>query len=123
MKKTGLLNPDLNYAIARLGHTDTWAVADCGLPIPEHVDVIDLSLVFGVPSFSQTLAAVLGEVVVEGAVIARDTSQEVRDLISAPQEEVTHEELKRMITDCAFVIRTGETTPFANVIFRAGDAF
>lgn len=52
MKKTGLLNPDLNYAIARLGHTDTWAVADCGLPIPEHVDVIDLSLVFGVPSFS-----------------------------------------------------------------------
>lgn len=123
MKKTGLLNPDLNYAIARLGHTDTWAVADCGLPIPEHVDVIDLSLVFGVPSFSQTLAAVLGEVVVEGAVIARDTSQEVRDLISAPQEEVTHEELKRMITDCAFVIRTGETTPFANVIFRAGVAF
>lgn len=65
----------------------------------------------------------LGEVVVEGAVIARDTSQEVRDLISAPQEEVTHEELKRMITDCAFVIRTGETTPFANVIFRAGVAF
>ncbi len=123
MKKTGLLNPDLNYAIARLGHTDTWAVADCGLPIPEHVDVIDLSLVFGVPSFSQTLSAVLDEVVVEGAVIALETPEVVREMIPGPQEAVTHEELKRMIADCAFVIRTGETTPFANVIFHAGVAF
>lgn len=123
MKKTGLLNPDLNYAIARLGHTDTWAVADCGLPIPEHVDVIDLALVFGVPSFSQTLSAVLAEVVVEGAVIAQETPAAVREVISAPQEEVSHEDLKGLIADCAFVIRTGETTPYANVIFRAGVAF
>lgn len=123
MKKTGLLNPDLSFAIARLGHTDTWAVADCGLPIPDHVVIIDLSLVFGVPTFAQTLQAILKETVVEGAVIATRTPQEVRDLIPGAFEEVDHEELKRQIADCAFVVRTGEITSFANVIFRAGVAF
>lgn len=123
MKKRGVLNPALNRAIARLGHTDTWAVADCGLPIPDHVEVIDLSLVFGIPGFSDTLSAVLEEVVVEGSVIASETPGSVRSLIPHPIAEVTHEELKKMIHDCSFVIRTGETTPFANVIFRSGVPF
>ena len=47
MRKSGLLNPALTSAVARLGHTDTFVVADCGLPIPHDVPVIDLTLTFG----------------------------------------------------------------------------
>ncbi|ANE03814.1 D-ribose pyranase [Corynebacterium crudilactis] len=123
MKRSGLLNPDLCYAIARLGHTDTWAVADCGLPIPDHVEIIDLSLVFGIPSFEQVIAALKPEVVVEGALIADGTPKHIRDLLEVSHEVIDHEELKARLSDCAFVVRTGETTAYANVIFKAGVAF
>ncbi|MFP7365601.1 D-ribose pyranase [Corynebacterium callunae] len=123
MKKSGILNPDLSYAIARLGHTDTWAIADCGLPIPEHVEVIDLALVFGIPSFAQVVAAILNEVVVEGVFIAEQTPAAIRELLHTEAEEISHEELKERISNCAFVVRTGETTPYANAIFKAGVSF
>lgn len=45
MKKSGLLNPQLCAAGARLGHTQTFVVADAGLPIPHEVPVIDLAVV------------------------------------------------------------------------------
>lgn len=123
MKKSGLLNPDLCYAIARLGHTDTWAVADCGLPIPEHVEIIDLALVFGIPTLEQVLNALKPEAVVEGAVIAEGTPERIREMVDTDVEVVTHEELKAQLAECAFVIRTGETTAYANVIFKSGVAF
>ena len=44
MKKSGLLNPQLCAAVARLGHTQTFVVADAGLPIPHEVPVIDLAV-------------------------------------------------------------------------------
>ncbi|AKF27269.1 ribose pyranase [[Brevibacterium] flavum] len=109
--------------MARLGHTDTWAVADCGLPIPEHVEIIDLALVFGIPTFEQVLNALKPEVVVEGAVIAEGTPERIREMVDTDVEVVTHEELKAQLAGCAFVIRTGETTAYANVIFKSGVAF
>lgn len=127
MKKRGLLNPALSAAIARLGHTDTFVVADCGLPIPAGVPVIDLALVFGVPTFDQTLRALLDEVVVEGAMAASEARGAVVEglltaVIGVP-EWVDHEELKRRVADASFVVRTGENTPYANVILRSGVPF
>lgn len=124
MRSTGILNADLAYAINRLGHMDTFAVADCGLPIPDHIEVIDLALVFGVPRFADVVSAVLAEVVVQEATIANQTPASVRELLGAcPVTEVSHDELKDQIGDVKFVIRTGETTPYANVIFHSGVAF
>ena len=127
MKKSGLLNPALARAVARLGHTDTFVVADCGLPIPQHVEVIDLTLVFGVPRFRDVLAAILNEVVSEGGVAAeevrgRRADQWITDQVS-PLEYVSHEELKQRVADASFVVRTGETTSYANVIVRCGVPF
>lgn len=124
MRKSGILNPALASAVARLGHTDTFVIADCGLPIPQDVTVIDLTLNFGIPSFGDTLSALLTEVVVEAATIADATPPEVRALLpSIPLTEVAHEELKRQVADASFVVRTGSTTPFSNVIFRSGVPF
>lgn len=124
MRKSGILNAELSYAINRLGHTDTFAIADCGLPIPDHVDVIDLALVFGVPRFAETLKAVLAEVVVQEATIADETPEDLLPLLdNIPLTRISHDELKRHLDDVKFVIRTGETTPYANVIFTSGVAF
>lgn len=124
MRKSGLLNPALAGAVARLGHTDTFVIADCGLPIPHDVSVIDLSLTFGIPTFADTLAALLDEVVVEAATIADSIPTEVRSLLPAvPLTEVSHDDLKREVARASFVVRTGSTTPFANVILRSGVPF
>lgn len=124
MRKSGLLNPALAGAVARLGHTDTFVIADCGLPIPHDVPVIDLTLTFGIPTFADTLAAILDEVVVETATIADSTPTEVRSLLPAvPLTEVSHDDLKREVARASFVVRTGSTTPFANVILRSGVPF
>ncbi|BFL73803.1 D-ribose pyranase [Corynebacterium marquesiae] len=124
MRKSGLLNPALTSAVARLGHTDTFVIADCGLPIPHDVPVIDLTLTFGIPTFADTLATLLEEVVVEAGTIADTTPPEVRSLLPAiPLTEVSHDDLKREVARASFVVRTGSTTPFANVILRSGVPF
>ncbi|MDO4784856.1 MAG: D-ribose pyranase [Propionibacteriaceae bacterium] len=128
MKKTGLLNPQLCAAIARLGHTDTFVVADCGLPIPESVPVVDLAVTAGVPGLAEVLEPLLGEVVVEAAVIAseaRGTPTEglLLGLLGCPLADVAHEEFKRLVREASFVVRTGADVPYANVLLRSGVPF
>lgn len=131
MKKNGILNPDLCAAIARIGHTDSLVIADPGLPLPEGVPVIDLALIRGIPRFRDVLRAVNGEFVTESFVIAsemRDKSaacrQEILDeLEGLPHTEVPHEEFKRLTRRARAIVRTGETTPYANVILIAGVNF
>lgn len=127
MKKQGILNRELSAEIACLGHTDTFVIADCGLPVPRHVPVIDLSVVFGFPRFEPVLEALLSEVEVEGYTYAQEASGSVVEswLSHIPGEAKTasHEELKRMVNDAAFVVRTGEDTAWANVILRCGVPF
>ncbi len=38
-----------------MGHTDWICIGDCGLPISNEVERIDLALEFGVPTFMKTL--------------------------------------------------------------------
>ena len=116
MRKQGILHSDLAARINRLGHTDTWVVADCGLPVPPGTPIVDLALVFGTPTFRQVVEALLREVVVEAVTIAEL-------LPDVELTEVTHEQLKGMLDKASFVVRTGETTPYANVIFHSGVAF
>lgn len=127
MRRGGLLNPALCAAVAGLRHTDTFVVADCGLPVPRGVPVIDLSLVFGVPRFEAVLAAILDEIVVDHAVIAAEAvGGEPEGWVRSRIDDVAtigHEELKKEVAGASFVVRTGETTSFANVIVSCGVPF
>jgi len=69
MKKHGLLHAELSRLVAALGHHDLLVIGDAGLPVPKGVPVIDLALRPGVPGFVETLATVLGELVVQEGVI------------------------------------------------------
>jgi D-ribose pyranase len=75
------------------------------------------------------LRTVLGELVVERATLAEELADEklVADLTDAlgpvPCERVTHEELKVRTARARVVVRTGEDTPYANIVLRAGVAF
>ncbi|OCN01387.1 D-ribose pyranase [Clostridium sp. W14A] len=131
MTKSGILNPDLCSAIAEIGHTEYFVIADPGLPLPNDVKVIDLTLVRGIPSFLDTLKAVTNELVVESYVLAdemKTVSPQLHDqtcdtLKGLPRRYVPHEELKKLLKDAKAIVRTGETTSFANIILVCGVNF
>lgn len=131
MKKGTLLNQPLSAVIAGMGHMDELVIADAGLPIPRKTPRIDLALTQNVPGFLETVRVVLAEMQVETAVIADETrtvSPELyaalRDLLgNIPIEDTTHLILKEMTRSARAVVRTGEFTPYANVILRAGVVF
>lgn len=128
MKKNGILNPALAAGLARLGHLDTVLIADCGTPIPRGVPLVDLSLVFGVPRFTEVLDALLGELVIESAVAANECRGSVveewlTERLTVDLAFISHEGLKARLPDASLVVRTGEATPYANVLLISSVPF
>lgn len=131
MKKTGLLNKDLSEVIAGMGHRDMLVIADAGLPIPPGVRRIDLAVSPNLPRFLEVVTAVLGELQVEEAIVASEMAERspamreslVGLLGQVPVHEVLHEQFKQLSGRAHAVVRTGEFTPYANVILVAGVVF
>jgi len=131
MKKRGILNAQLAGYIAALGHKDLFLIGDAGLPVPAGVPIVDLVLCGGVPSFEQVLSAILEETEVEYYYLAEEIVEKNTRLLqfikeSLPEvgnEMMPHVEFKQFTQKVKFAIRTGEFTPFPNIILRAGVAF
>ena len=164
MKRNGILNSDISRVLSYMGHTDWIAIGDCGLPIPDEVERIDLALTFGEPGFMRTLEIVAGDMKVEKIILAEEIKEQalkegmhtlrmsateyvldgttsinemmkeqnpevlnqVKEYFSGQPVEVefvSHVELKAKTHDCKAVIRTGEITPYANIILQSGCIF
>ncbi|GIO25591.1 D-ribose pyranase [Ornithinibacillus bavariensis] len=131
MKKTGIINRDIATILAHMGHTDRIVIADCGLPIPDQVPCIDLSLKLGEPSFTNVLEIVLEDMVVEKMTLAQEIKINnsalhdnlINNYSAINIDYITHEELKQQLSHVKAIIRTGEATPYANVILQSGVLF
>lgn len=131
MKKDRLLNPEIVSAVAALGHTEYFCIADCGLPIPQGVKVIDVSIVAGKPSFLELVDAIRNELVIESTILASEIDEKNGNLAAQmnerfghlPCKKVPHEEFKELTKKAKCIIRTGENTSYANVIFIGGVNF
>lgn len=131
MKKRGIINAQLAGLIAGLGHKDTFMIGDGGMPIPKGVEIVDLALCGGVPTFRQVMDAVLDEAEIESYTIAKEIVEKNPELLSyireklpeAEEEMILHTELKERSALVKFAVRTGEFTPYPNIILRAGVAF
>jgi D-ribose pyranase len=137
MKKTALLNAPLSRIIARMGHGDYLVVADSGLPIPYGKELVDLAVTPQLPGLLAVLNVILSELKVEKVIITQEMEQKSpqfyfdlqkdlkKNLPDVPFEKITHEQLKEITQEThniAFV-RTGEATPFSNLILVAGVMF
>jgi D-ribose pyranase len=131
MKKTGILNKDISEVVASLGHQDTLVIADAGLPIPAETRRIDLALKANLPPFLDTLEVILQEMQVEEAIVAEEMKEVsprvydevVRLLGDVPIMAVPHKTFKERTRTARAIIRTGEFTPYANVILVSGVVF
>ncbi len=139
MKKGTVLNAEISSVISRLGHTDTLVIGDAGLPIPQGPQRIDLALTHGIPSFIQVLENVCQEMQVEAAILADEIKKynpALHDLLlefffQLQQHQgntieiryTRHEQFKQQTATSLAMIRSGECSPYANVILCAGVTF
>jgi D-ribose pyranase len=128
MLKSGILNPALLHLLARIRHTNLLVIADRGFPFWPQIETVDLSLVDDVPTVIQVLDALRANFVV-GRVFA---AEEFREHNNAAQQEMLaarlpgipltfepHREFKKRVPLAIGLIRTGDTTPYANLILES----
>lgn len=131
MKKNGILNSEISKLLSDLGHTDQITIADAGLPVPDGVKKIDLALKLGTPSFIEVLEEVLKDMAVEKVILAEEIKVDNESQLDAIHQlvdtnEVTfvsHEAFKKKSGKSKAIIRTGEATPFSNIILQSNVIF
>ncbi|PLX34345.1 MAG: D-ribose pyranase [Clostridiales bacterium] len=131
MLKGKLLNSNIMAAISKMGHTDRIAIADAGLPIPEGVERIDIALTRNMPTFRDTAAAVAEVMEIEKVILAEEIKTNnkgtlewiMRKFADVQVEFVVHEDFKALTAGTKAVVRTGECTPYANIILQSGVDF
>lgn len=131
MKKTSLLNSELSSVISKIGHTDMIAIGDCGLPIPNETIRIDLALIKGIQTFLDTLKATLIEFEIEEVILADEINEFNKEILNEIKKIIgnvkitfiSHKDFKGKLNICKAVVRTGEQTPYANIILKSGVVF
>jgi D-ribose pyranase len=128
MKKNGIINAPISRVISMIGHTDMITIADAGLPIPSSVERIDLALKRNIPRFIDTLSEILDNLHIEKAIVADEllsvSPKMYEDILKVIPKElidtIPHIEFKLKTSESKAIIRTGEFTPYANVILVSG---
>jgi D-ribose pyranase len=106
-------------------------ISDCGLPVPDNVEVIDLAIKEDLPTFLQVLDAILEDYKCEKYFLAteiKDNNVFIDNKIKSrlrdqPVEYISHIDFKAKVKDCKVVIRTGEMTPYSNIILQSACIF
>lgn len=128
MLKSGILNPQLLNLIARVRHTNTLVIADRGFPFWPEIETVDLSLVDDVPTVLQILAALRGNFVIGKAWMAKEFLKANAKktqinfafaLKGVPTKFEPHVEFKKRVPHAIGLVRTGDTTQYANLILES----
>lgn len=133
MKKSGVLNSHISGVLSKLRHTDQIVIGDAGLPVPAHVEEIDISLKLGVPTFIDVLEVIEKDMKIEKIILANEIQSEnpsqLKKILTVIQLEdeniefVSHDSFKKMTANTKAIIRTGEMTPYSNIILQADVIF
>ena len=127
MLKTGILNPAINSLLSRVRHTNTLVIADRGFPFWPQIETVDISLVDDMPRVLDVLAAIRANFVLGRAFMAEEfraqndsaTRRSFEEaLAGVPLIYEPHVEFKRRVPLGIGLIRTGDTTQYANIILE-----
>ncbi len=128
MWKSGILNPAINSLLSRVRHTNTLAIADRGFPFWPALETVDISLVDDIPRVLDVLQALRANFTVGSAFMADEFRQangaDVQRQFEAALAPVTitfmpHRLLKERVPAAVGLIRTGDTTQYANIIIES----
>ena len=129
MKKTGILHRELSDVIASLGHLDLIVISDAGLPVSPNARRVELALAPDLPTVTQVLEILLQEALFEKISFAEEqlsASPKFHEHLKTitgniPLEALPHYDGFKPLAERAGVhIRTGDFTPYANLVLTAG---
>ncbi|EHN58472.1 D-ribose pyranase [Oenococcus kitaharae] len=132
MKKGVLLNSEISAVVADMGHFDTLAIGDAGMPVPAGTKKIDLAVTKDLPRFDDVVKTILQELEVQRAYVALEMKtnnpeglKSLIDILGSQVEIVfiPHEQMKKDLKYARAFVRTGEEHPFSNVILESGVVF
>lgn len=123
-----LLNAELAHIVRSLGHTDMLVISDMGFPMPELRYNLDLALTPGVPTVPDVLNALAMDFSFDRIIIAAEARRAVPERVKhletsygvKLQDAQSHVAFKYMAGRCKAGVRTGDPTPFGNVILVCG---
>jgi D-ribose pyranase len=125
----GILNPQINSLLARVRHTNMLVIADRGFPFWPMIETVDISLVDDIPTVLQVFESVRANFDIGGIWMAEEFIQANRpDVCTSfekaagpiPLRHMAHTELKKLVPGAIGLIRTGDTTQYANMILVSG---
>jgi D-ribose pyranase len=129
MINTGILNPQILSLLARVRHTNALVIADRGFPFWPEIETVDVSVVDDLPTVLQLITALRKNHNFTQAYMAKEfqknnfkTMQEkfARALKRIPTKFEAHGEFKKRVPHAIGLIRTGDTTQYANTILISG---
>jgi D-ribose pyranase len=128
MLQSGILNPAINGLLSRVRHTNTLVLADRGFPFWREIETVDISLVDDIPRVLDVLRAVRRNFVIGRAYMAeqfRSTNDAAtrrafeEALAGIPVSFEAHEDFKKRVPMAVGLIRTGDSTQYANIIVES----
>ena len=121
----GILNPQILSLIARVRHTNTLVIADRGFPYWPMIETVDISLVDDVPTVLQVFEALKTNFAIGHIYMAEEFKAnnvpELQQSFANSRGEIPisyepHIDLKLRVPQAIGLIRTGDSTQYANMI-------
>jgi len=129
MNRSPILNNELAYAIASMGHTDFMIICDAGFPIPRSAWRVDLAIVQDVPDLETVLSAIAGVFVTEKVAYAAEMAENNAPLLetvkrlfpNSDYDPIPHAQiLGEMASKAKVIVRTGAFDPWGNIVLYSG---
>lgn len=128
MLKTGILNPHILSLLARVRHTNTVVISDCGFPFWPQIETVDISLCDNIPGVLDVLRALRSNFTIGKAWMAQEflhengkhTQAAFADALKGiPLAHEPHVDFKKRVPLAIGLIRTGDTIQYANIILES----
>lgn len=127
MLKTGILNPQVNSLLSRVRHTNTLVIADRGFPFWPMIETVDLSVVDDLPTVLDLVKAIMPNFMIGKAWMAEEflksndeaTAAAFADALGVSIAHEPHDIFKKRIPHAVGLIRTGDTTQYANMVLES----
>jgi D-ribose pyranase len=128
MLQNGILNPHLLDLLARIRHTNTLVIADWAFPFWPQIETVDISLTHGIPTVLDVLDLLtpvfkIGKIWQAEEFVSHNSNDIVERFAtsfgSIPLTREPHIEFKKRVPLAIGLIRTGDPTPYGNIILES----
>jgi D-ribose pyranase len=128
MLQTGILNPHVLDLLARIRHTNTLVISDWAFPYWPEIETVDISLTHGIPTVLDVLDLLtpvfkIGRIWQAEEFVATNPTETVDRFVKSfgkiPLTREPHIDFKKRVPHAIGLIRTGDATPYGNIILES----